>query len=206
MKLLLDIQYFPSVITYRALSSSSYVIFEQYDNYQKRSFRNRCIIAGANGPIVLSIPLEAGRDQRNLTKDVRIAKGSNWQAQHWKSIISSYNRSPWFESFSDGLHDLYSMPYDFLVDWDLACFEWMMKKLDLPAIVSRTSNYNKSYPESEYHDMRNYVNPRNYKNISTPRYRQVFEDRTGFLPNLSMLDLLFCEGKGAANLLTTPEL
>src|SRR5579872_5915140 len=99
MTLITDFQYFPSIILYNNLYKFSNIVFEQYEYYQKMSFRNRCRIAGAGGIIDLSIPLEKGRDQRSLIRDVRISGARQWQAEHWKTILSCYSRSPWFEFY-----------------------------------------------------------------------------------------------------------
>ncbi len=197
MYLLSDLQYFPSLILYKYSYQYSDIVFEQYESYQKMSFRNRCIIAGANGSITLSIPLMEGRNQKTLMKDVKM-QGSKWQGQHWKSIVSCYNKSPWFEFYKDELGQLYSKKFTFLVDWNLACFEWSMKKLKLSCPISLTESFEEKVAEGTT-DFRNKILPKNYKNFEAIRYRQVFEDKIGFLPNLSILDLLFCEGKAAVD-------
>jgi len=124
MTLITDLQYFPSIILCKISNKTSNIIFEQYEFYQKMSFRNRCQVAGSQGRINLSIPLAKGRDQRTLMKDVRIAGTYHWQDQHWKTILACYSRSPWFEFYRDELEPLYRKPFTFLLDWNLACFEW----------------------------------------------------------------------------------
>jgi hypothetical protein len=163
------------------------------------SFRNRCQIAGGEGVINLNVPLEKGRDQKTRMRDVRIAGTQPWQAQHWKTILSCYSRSPWFEFYRDELEGLYKTRLDFLVDWNLACFEWSLKQLRLTAEVSLTDRYQPVYTPEEGVDWRGKFLPKNrVADSAAPiRYRQVFEERTGFLPGLSILDLLFCEGKEA---------
>jgi len=214
MNLLTELQYFPSVNLYKNLNKFSNIVFEQYEHYQKMSFRNRCRIAGAEGAIDLSIPLVAGRDQKTLIKDVRIAGDQPWQDQHWKTLVSCYNRSPWFEFYRDDLERWYRKPFDFLLDWDLACFEWSLKVLGILIPVTLTESFQKTYEEEEnWVDRRGKILPKNRgmlaspdreKDPTIPNYRQVFEERTGFLPGLSILDLLFCEGKRAGAFLVTP--
>ena len=254
MNLIVDLQYFPSIILYEGLNNFSNIVFEQYEHYQKMSFRNRCQIAGAEGVINLSVPLVKGRDQKTLLKDVRISDRDRWQDQHWKTILSCYSRSPWFEFYRDGLGELYRKPFVFLMDWNLACFEWSLVTLQIPLPFALTEGWQKSYDREEWVDWRGRILP---KNIGKPgdrvaglasgdkasresrslggnktsgevrssgvvpgavskkllsgegipgvdrriKYRQVFEERTGFLPGLSILDLLFCEGKRAGSLL-----
>lgn len=241
MNLIVDIQYFPSLELYKISKDFSNIVFEQYENFQKMSFRNRCQIAGGEGVIDLSIPLEKGRDQKTLMKNVRIADGQPWQSRHWKTIVSCYNRSPWFEFYRDDLEALYKTRYAFLLDWNLACFEWTVKVLRLPVTVSLTDQFKKVYTREEGVDWRGKLVPgKRGKGLVVPasgaagpglpngdealldfpapgdptanspifesqfpthseplRYRQVFEERTGFIPGLSILDLLFCEGKEA---------
>jgi hypothetical protein len=207
MKLLTEFQYFPSVILYNNLYKFSDIVFEQYEYYQKMSFRNRCRIAGAGGTIDLSIPLEKGRDQKTPIRDVRISGSRPWQSEHWKTILSCYSRSPWLEFYRDELEQLYRRPVAFLVDWNLACFEWSVRTLGLSLEISFTDAFRKEYPGPAWVDRRGRLLPS--KDITStgeepvlPKYRQVFEERTGFLPGLSILDLLFCEGPNAGRLLS----
>jgi hypothetical protein len=217
MTLIVDLQYFPSIILYKTLYNFSNIIFEQYESYQKMSFRNRCRIVGAEGVIDLSIPLVRGRDQKALMKDVKISAAQPWQSQHWKTIVSCYSRSPWFEFYRDELDGLYRKRWDFLVDWNLACFEWTVRVLGISVPVSLTASYEKGYPTGQVTDWRGKILPKHRAGgvaglsedmaglsgagladggIAHP-YRQVFGERIGFIPNLSVLDLLFCEGKQA---------
>jgi hypothetical protein len=167
------------------------------------SFRNRTLLVGSNGTITLSVPIEQGRNQKKPMRDIRISNRDKWQMQHWKSMVSGYNRSPWFDFYSDELARLYERPFTFLLDWNLACFGWSIQKLELGLESSLSNGYHKNYPPEEYIDWRGKVLPKNYQDFRPIRYRQVFEERTGFLPNLSILDLLFCEGKNALNLLVS---
>jgi len=204
MNLISDLQYFPSVISYKISNRSSNIVFEQYDFYQKMSFRNRCQIAGSQGRVDLSIPLEKGRDQKTLMKDVKIAGAYRWQDQHWKTLLACYSRSPWFEFYRDELDQLYRKSFHFLLDWDLACFEWTCRVLSIPARVSLTDVYRPVYEEKDWLDRRGELLPKNITDASKwppVIYRQVFEEITGFIPNLSILDLLFCEGQRAKALL-----
>jgi hypothetical protein len=215
MNLLTDLQYFPPYNLFKISYKFSNIVFDQYEYYQKMSFRNRCQIAGAEGMINLSVPLAKGRDQKTIMKDVKISDRDNWQDQHWKTILSCYSRSPWFEYYRDGLEDLYLRPFVFLLDWNLHCFEWTIRALQMPVKFSLTDEYRKFYDETDWIDLRGRLLPKDRDQLldipvlgneiaateetrRPVRYRQVFEERTGFLPNLSILDLLFCEGKRAA--------
>ena len=197
--LLVDLQYFSPVILYRTLFEFTHIVFEQYESFQKMSFRNRCMIAGADGPILLSIPLGGGRDQRTLIRDLRIDYRQNWQRQHLKTINSCYNRSPWFEHYKEDLEVLFSERPTYLMDWNRRCFEWTLDALGLEIEIDLTQEYLKEYPDEKVLDWRNSITPKSVRPVSGDhiKYSQVFEERTGFIPNLSILDLIFCEGKNA---------
>jgi hypothetical protein len=200
MELIIESHYFSPLIFYKNSFDFTNIKFEQYESFQKMSFRNRCVIAGANGKIILSIPLQNGREQKTLMKDVKISVAQRWQKDHWKTIESCYNKSPWFEFYKVELQELYSAPFTFLLDWNLACFEWSIHKLNMTKNYSLTTGFIKNYDEN-FDDWRSKISPKNYENFEPVKYRQVFEERIDFSPNLSILDLLFCEGKNARELL-----
>ena len=201
MNILVDSQYFPPVALIKTSFGQTHIVFDQYEWHRKMGFRNRMLVAGAEGVVSLSIPLVMGRNQQVPAKDVRISNDQPWQAQHWKTILSNYNRSPWFEYYRDELAALMQRRTNFLLDWNLACFEWIKNKLDWDIMVSLTEDYREIYDPEIWTDLRNRFMPKNYRKTEPLKYRQVFEERTGFLPNLSVLDLLCCEGKNAAVLL-----
>ena len=222
MKLIFESQYFAPIIFYKISYDFSNIVFEQYETYQKMSFRNRCQIAGGQGVVDLSIPLVGGRSQKGFIRDVRIAADRNWQVRHWRTIVSCYSRSPWFEFYRDGLELLYQKPADFLLDWNQQCLEWSLGVLGMNPSIGRTEEYKTGYPPGEVADWRGRLMPRDREKWgaaatwaagldsdpgatgaslrgwpAAPRYHQVFEERMGFTPHLSILDLLFCEGKAA---------
>ena len=196
--LIIDSQYFPSVIFYKISYKYSYLLFEQYETYQKMSFRNRCVIAGATGVQALSIPLAGGREQKTLMRDIRVDSRRDWQRDHWRTITACYNRSPWFDHYREGLETLYRRRADFLLDWNLGCLEWSLRALGLTKRIGLTDRYETGYDPEKTVDWRGKILPRNRGSWEeVARYQQVFGDRTGFIPDLSILDLLFCEGKEA---------
>ncbi len=199
--LIIENQYFGSINYICTLFQFSNIKIEQYESYQKMSFRNRCMVVGSNGVVNLSVPLEKGRNQKQLMKDVRISYSGNWQAQHLRTIESCYSRSPFFEFYRDGVWTLLQKQELFLLDLNLAILEWLKKVMKFPGTISLTETYLKEYP-SGIADRRNTILPKNFQAWPMPfRYTQVFEDRVGFLPNLSILDLLFCCGPEARTLL-----
>lgn len=191
----IDLKYFGNINYYLYLFNSTYVKFEQYVNYDKRSCLNRCMIAGPNGPISLVVPLRNGRTQRTIFKDVVIFNEDHWQKRHWKSIVSCYSAAPWFANYTDSLSELYLRSFPYLLDWNLACLEWSMKQLNLQVNYDLTEEYISSYSDAGFKDLRNiHGSKADYEEDLFIRYKQVFEDKTGFIPNLSILDILLCEG------------
>lgn len=201
--ILIDFQYFGSVNWYKLLFQFSNIQFEQYETYQKMSFRNRCMIVGSNGLINLSVPLEKGRSQKLLMKDVKISYSEKWQEQHWRSIYSCYRNSPFFEFYEESLQQLFEVQPTYLIDLNWQNFEWVKKRLKLVAQIERTELY---LPEvaNNCFDARNLFKPKSYEQVEEiVTYQQVFEDRIGFKPNLCVLDLMFCNGPSSKSLLTS---
>lgn len=197
-----ELQYFPPIIFFKTSYKETYIYLDQYEFYLKMSFRNRCLIAGANGIISLSIPLEKGRDQRARMNEVRISYSEDWQGRHWKSIRSAYNRSPFFNYYADEMEVLFNKKFELLMDWDLYCLRWVKEKLAWAAEIRLTELQDHESVPGPWEDYRNRILPKNYAQHTGLQYRQVFEEKKGFFPNLSILDLLFNSGKEAGNLLS----
>ena len=185
-----ELQYFPPVDFVSTLFNKSYIYLDIYEFYRKMSFRNRCMIAGAQGIISLSVPLQEGRNQRLQMKDVLISNTENWQGRHFKSLCSAYSRSPFFEYYQNELSQIYQKPVERLADWNLCCLDWIKEKLAWK-IQWRLTDGPIAFQDENFEDQRNRLLPKNYMEFEGVRYRQVFEERTGFFPNLSILDLLF---------------
>lgn len=200
--LIIEYQYFGSINYIKTSFQFSNIEFEVCETFQKMSFRNRMVLAGSNGLVNLSVPLEKGRDQKQLLKDVRISYSLPWQQQHWRTIESCYNRSPFYEYYRDWLEGFYTRRPVFLVDLNREIMDWLVRQLKPTAQLGETSGFYTAYP-AEIADYRNRWLPRNFQNDETSIiYQQVFEDRIGFQKNLSILDMLFCEGPGSRTLLS----
>jgi hypothetical protein len=152
----------------------------------------------------LSIPVLEGREQKKPMKEVIVDNRKPWQSQHWKTITSCYNRSPWFNFYEPELNRLYRQPVELLGDWNKTCFEWVIGKLGLAIHVDYSEYVPGDQPVAEVVDWRNKLTPKSLQtDFPDPvKYHQVFEERIGFIPHLSVLDLLFCEGKNARRILT----
>jgi hypothetical protein len=201
MYLLIENQYFGPVISYSALIKSSHVDFCEYEPYRKAGFRNRCTLPGANGLINLSVPITGGRDQKTIFREVKIDNSEDWQKNHWRTIFSVYGKSPFFNFFSHELESLYQMPFTYLFDWNIACFEWAQEKLQMNIKIQ----YRENWPEvnADIFDLRNRIMPSTINQISPGSlvYTQVFAPKFGFQPGMSILDLICCEGKNAREIL-----
>lgn len=195
MNTIIHPNYFPNLYQFSKLIKSNSVIFEICDNYQKQTYRNRTYIYGANGKLGLYIPVIHTQKNRKLFKDIKISYDSNWMGLHLKSLQSAYRSSPYFEYYEDSFIKLFSYREKFLVDFNLKCINLCLDILDMELIISKSKIY---ITESEnYIDHRNLSIARKEKNISTPKYIQVFESKYGYLNNLSILDLLFNTGNSS---------
>ena len=191
MDCLLHPTYFPSIAHFIAIVKADNVVFEIFDNYQKQTFRNRTEIYGANGKLVLTVPVIYTQKNRQLYKDVKIANDSDWQKLHLKSIQSAYRMSPFYEFYIDDLMPLFTNSFEFILDLNMKCIELLNKCLQLNISISFTETFNRS--SNKLIDYRNLVD-RNSRYEPLCPYTQVFSEKHGFIPNLSILDLLFNEG------------
>jgi hypothetical protein len=187
-------QPFPSIHWWAAIADAGTILFDRAEHFQKMSTRNRYYVAGANGRLTLSIPLEDGRDQRKAMSRIRICNNTNWQIQHWRTITSAYRRSPFFDFYEPGLAPLFETKYELLADYNLAGIHWLKKQLKKDFTETFADTYHKTYPDARY-DLRGKSKLSVTNN--TPQYYQLFADRNGFITGLSILDLLFSEGPHA---------
>lgn len=186
--------YLAPVEYYSALAKTDTVFLEHCEFYEKQSYRNRCNIAGANGQLALTIPVEKSNGARMLTRDVRISEHSDWQLQHWRSIESAYNSTPFFEYYKDDLLPFYEQDWTFLWDFNIEIQAKVLELLDLQVDIQLTKEYKVDFDENVL-DARNSIHPKKETDTgSLKNYYQVFEQRFGFIPNLSIIDLLFNMG------------
>ena len=198
---LIELHYLPCVQYCTKLLWHPQLVLEDAENYQKGSYRNRCWIAATNGPLRLSIPLDRGKNEGQAIREVRINYRQDWQAQHWRSIQSAYGKSPFFEHYADELAPLYQSPVEYLFDWNLLLLQTLLQLLDLPSALAYSGQYYREVPP-DWSDLRNTIQERPGRQVPDPHfsprpYPQVFLEKRGFLPNLSILDLLFCTGPQA---------
>lgn len=199
MDILIHPNYFPNIHQFRQIIKANNILFEVSDNYQKQTFRNRTYIYGANGKLGLFIPVIHTHKNRELFKDVKISYESNWMDLHLKSLQSAYRSSPYFEYFEDDFIKLYSEKEKFLADFNIKCIKLISNLLDLDLDFKISNEYVEK--TNDIIDLRDLSNARKEKKIETPKYIQVFESKHGYLNNLSILDLIFSEGKNSVLLM-----
>lgn len=199
--LLTEIQYFPLVNWFKYSFQNKHIKILSCERYRKMSFRNRTPICGSNGLINLSVPLQKGRNQKFIFRDVRIAYTDKWQLNHWRGILSCYSKSPFFEFYQDDLEKIFQRQDIFLFDLNIEILVWLKKVLKFPGEIE-VINEEDFKIDPEY-DCRDKWLPRNFQeDTHVIKYPQVFEDRIGFQKNVSILDLLFNVGPAAKDLLT----
>lgn len=192
---------FPPVYWWIKACQSKNITIDLAEHYQKMSYRNRYYLASPEGKTLMSLPLESGRNQRIAVKEVKLSVDTNWQSNQWKTIVSLYNRSPFFEYFEHYFKPLFEKRFEYLHEFNIAGITQVNKLLKLGLNIETTDQFQKEYP-NEVYDSRNSMKPQyEPEAMNTIAYYQVFEDRAGFLPNCSILDLLFCEGMAARDLL-----
>ncbi len=199
MNIILHPTYFPSIAHFVAMVKSKEVRFEIDDNFLKQTYRNRAYIYGANGKLALNIPVIHTQKNRQKYRDVKIFNDSKWQDLHWKSLLSAYRTSPFFEYYEDELQPLFNLKTDYILDFNFKCFEVICECLQLNLNTSKTEIYQNTV--ANFIDLRHLVNAKKEQNQSFEIYTQVFNNKHGYIPNLSVLDLLFNEGPNALNYL-----
>jgi hypothetical protein len=199
MNIIIHPSYFPSIAHFVALTKAEQITFEVDDNFLKQTYRNRTYIYGANGKLALNIPVIHTQNNRQKYRDVKIFNEVKWQDLHWKSLLSAYSTSPFFEYYEYELLPLFNIKSDFILDFNLKCFEVICECLQLNLQISKSQLYQKQIEKTV--DLRYLVNAKKEQPQQFDSYTQVFSDKHGFIPNLSVLDLLFNEGPNAVNYL-----
>ena len=225
MKALLSSTYFGPIQWYQKLNRYDECLIERDESFIKQTYRNRMLIPTTNGPLSLTIP--TNHNTSLAMKDIRISDHANWRHVHWNALLSAYGESPFFEYYQDDIRPFYEKKYEFLFDFNMEITEKMIELLDIRPKISVTSEYIQSeelkVKSEEFNGLANHkVQSSNHKvqckevqsivdfreairpkkplpdaEFESKRYYQVYEQKFGFQPNMSILDLLFNEGNEA---------
>ena len=185
--------YLPPISWFASVLRGEPIFIEQYENYQKQTIRNRCTIDSPNGALHLSIPIDRStfRGGKCLMKDVRISTHSDWQRQHWYAIETTYFNSPFFEYLQDDFRPFYEREWNFLIDFNEALIYKCIELLDIQVKIGRSEKYIGFRRADDG----------SCGTVGVPYY-QVFQHKHGFLPDLSIIDLIFNMGNESMLILT----
>lgn len=201
--ILLESHYLPCLEYFLEISRVKNILLEVNENYQKQSYRNRAAILTANKTLVLSVPV-VNNHKKTLMKDVLIDYSESWAKAHWRSIQSAYGKAPFFEFYEDYFYKVFMKKHDFLIDLNMDFLTTVLQLLGLQKSITFTEVYNREQ-RSDVRDLRSMIHPKKRASENflekKIRYRQVFGE--GFADNLSIIDLLCCEGNNSLNVLTS---
>ncbi|PWG80448.1 WbqC family protein [Pararcticibacter amylolyticus] len=174
------------------------ILIEQFEHFPKQTYRNRALIHSPQGKLALIVPVVKGSKVHTKVKDVQISYDFDWQRLHWMSIQTSYRSSAYFEFYESDFSVFYEKRWKYLYEYNEEIFQLLTKLLKLDIQWSFTQAFEKQY--DDYADYRESIHPKKVSDIPFQPYFQVFEDRNGFIPNLSIIDLLFNQGPRSASL------
>ena len=200
-KALIELQYLPCLEFFTFIYQLDQLIIECNENFVKQTFRNRTNILNANGETSLTIPVLKS-NSKILIRKIEIDNSQNWMKSHWRSIQSSYGKAPYFEYYSEEFRNIFSKKEKYLFDFNWHLLTLCLKNLQINKVIIFTKSYEKA-PESSILDIRSIIHPKvEYSTRSYYQpipYIQLFGNK--FVPNLSIIDLLFCEGPNASNII-----
>ncbi len=199
---ILPVAYLPSIKYFALLNKYELVYIEKHETYPRQTHRNRCVIYSANGKLNLSIPVSKPSGRHTKTKDVEICYDENWQTTHWRAIESAYNSSPFFLYYKDDLYTFFSgKKTKNLLEYNINLINLLIRLINMKCKILYTDSFIKTYNSN--HDYRNiFSGKEKYDRFDFPDYPQVFSYKYGFIPNLSIIDLLFNMGAETKNYLS----
>ncbi len=205
MNIIISPTYFPDILSFAAMVQADTITLEVSENYQKQSYRTRMYIATSNGRLLLNIPvLHSKKKERKKIEDTYIENSFLWQRQHWRSLVIAYRTSPFFEFYEDDIYPLFHKEYNSLLEFNIDTIKCLQELLDIDLTISYTSSYEDNYTDKI--DLRYFADGKRKNKTEIEPYRQVFEEKNGFIPYLSVLDLLFNHGPEAITYLQNVDL
>jgi hypothetical protein len=197
---LLPATYFGPIHYFSVVSQTRTVIIESEEHYIKQTWRNRCVVLTANGVFSLTIPVIRVDGNHTKIKDILISYREKWQQVHWRTIVSAYRNTPYFLYYADELESILFSNEERLFDFNLRLTEALLKMLNISVLISITAKY-EAIPPGDILDLRGDFTPKKNLLSHFPVYMQAFGDRYGFVPGLSIIDLLFNLGPDAGDYL-----
>jgi hypothetical protein len=197
----IELQYLPQPSYFALLIQEPDIEVDKYEYFVKQTFRNRCQILTANGVDDLTVPV-IGAGKKILAKDIKIDYSQKWLNRHWRAIQSAYGKAPFFEYYADELREIFDKKHEYLFDLSHELLTQCLDFLGFEIGINFTNEYRdlKNQPEN---DFRSIITPKSNSNLSMPynqiNYQQVFGKN--FVKNLSVIDLIFCEGPEAGRLI-----
>ncbi len=207
MSILIESQFFPPIHYLAKCVNTDKVIIEAHEHFQKGTYRNRCHIAGANGLQILSVPLRRNKEIKDNNeanksiKNVKIAYDVDWQKQHWRTLQTAYGSAPFWDFYAPVFERFFTNKFEYLLDYNVEILKTIFKllKIEKETTISLSTTYNGIFTEGS--DFRNKIHPKIMSEFNPTNYSQLFNDRYPFMPNLSVLDLLFCCGNQSLSVL-----
>ncbi len=201
---LLSTAYFAPVQFYTKIILFEKIYIEKFEKYSKQTYRNRCEILGANGPVTLVVPVVKGRSRKKMIKDIRISYDTDWQRIHWRTIFSAYNSSPFFEYYADDIKPFFLRKKEYLMELNMSIHEKVCELLEINNNTFLTDNF-EEVPDDTV-NLREAISPKKHKAkhdsyFIPSEYTQVFSEKFPFVPNLSIMDLLFNKGPDSYQIL-----
>ncbi len=197
MLVIIENQILSPIEVYSYYKKSRKIIIERFDNYNKRTYRNRFYILSSSGRQLISIPLKKGKNNNIPFSQVEISYDMDWVSLLTKTLRNCYGASPYFDYYYDDIISIFSSRYNFLYELNTKLKEYIFDVLDIDTPTEYSTEYIKNY-NNDIVDLREKFSPKtslNSSNLKLPKYTQVFEDRIGYFSNPSILDLVFNMGR-----------
>ena len=199
MDVLLSSAYLAPVQYYAKLlqSAGGIAYIEACDSYIKQTYRNRCMIVDANGPLALTIPTEKSDEGHCLMRDIRISEHGNWRHRHWNALEAAYRHTPFFLYYEDDFRPFYEEKIESLYEFNLGLTRLICNLIGIDTTLVPTTEYI-AENMANVEDLRERIHPkldwRSDTDFTPKEYYQVFKGKHGFVPNMSIADLLFNMG------------